>query len=138
MRPDEYTASPFVADFGAEIEQWEEGFVRLSLKLDDRHMNPQGIMHGGVITTLMDEAVGAVIASVRGLEAMAAAPHATVEMNVSFLSAARPGDELIVEGRVLKIGRSVAFAEAEAKKRGEDRLVAKGRFVFVIAQAAQS
>lgn len=138
MRPEEHTASPFVAGFGAVLEDWQEGLVRLSLKLDDRHTNPQGIMHGGVITTLMDEAVGAVIASARGADAMATAPHSTVEMNVSFLAAARPGDDLIVEGRVLKLGRSVAFAEAEAKKRGEDHLVAKGRFVFLIFQAAAS
>lgn len=133
MLPEEHRASPFVAAIGACLEEWQEGFIRLSLAIEDRHTNPNGVMHGGVITTLMDEAVGAVIASVRGLDAMAAAPHSTVDMNVSFLSAARPGDDLVVEGRALKIGRSVAFAEAEAKRRGEDRLIAKGRFVFVIA-----
>jgi acyl-coenzyme A thioesterase 13 len=134
---EEHQASPFVAGFGAVLEEWREGFVRISLHIDESHTNPTGAMHGGVVTTLMDEAVGAVIASVRGLDAMRAAPHSTVDMNVSFLAAARPGDDLVVEGRVLKIGRSVAFAEAEAKRRGEDRLVAKGRFVFVIGQVGQ-
>lgn len=138
MRPEEHKPSPFVADIGAVVDEFQEGFVRLSLSLNESHTNPQGIMHGGVITTLMDEAVGAVVASARGLDAMAKAPHATVDMNVSFLAAARPGDELIVEARVLKLGRSVAFAEAEAKRRGEDRLIAKGRFVFLITQAASA
>lgn len=137
MLPEEHRASPFVEEMGAVLEEWQEGYVRLSLKLDERHTNPNGVMHGGVVTTLMDEALGGVIASVRGLDAMEAAPHSTVEMNVSFLAAARPGDDLVVEGRVLKLGRSVAFAEAEARRRGEDRLIAKGRFVFVIARGSE-
>ena len=131
----EHKQSPFVEGIGARVEEWREGYVRLALVIEGRHTNPNGVMHGGVITTLMDEALGAVIASVRGLDVMAAAPHATVDMNVSFLSSARPGDDLVVEGRVLKMGRSVAFAEAEARRRGAEALIAKGRFVFVIAPA---
>ena len=62
-----------------------------------------------------------------------AAPHATVEMNVSFLTGAQAGDDIVVEGRTLKVGRSVAFGEAEARRRGSDDLIAKGRFTYVIA-----
>ena len=129
---EEHQQSPFVELIGGKTEEFREGYVRLSVRLEERHTNPNGVMHGGVITTLMDEALGGVIASVRGMEAMWAAPHATVDMNVSFLSGARPGDDVIVEGRVLKIGRSVAFGEAEARRRGEDTLIAKGRFTFTI------
>src|SRR3990170_1962735 len=93
------------------MEEWRQGYVRLSLLLEPHHLNPHGVMQGGVITTLMDEAMGGVIASVRGMEEMWAAPHATVDMNVSFLAAARAGDEISVEGRVLKLGRTVAFGE---------------------------
>jgi uncharacterized protein (TIGR00369 family) len=133
MEPDEKRTSPFVHLIGATIEEWQEGYVRMALTLEEKHTNPNGVMHGGVATTLMDEALGAVIASVRGLDAMAAAPHATVDMNVSFLAGPRVGDEIIVEGRALKVGRSVAFGEAEVRRRGgRDDLIAKGRFTFVI------
>lgn len=135
MQPEERKQSPFVDLIGGRLEEWQEGYVRLALVLEERHMNPNGVMHGGVATTLMDEALGAVIASVRGMEAMAAAPHATVEMNVSFLAGPRVGDEIIVEGRVLKVGRSVAFGEAEVRRRGKDDLIAKGRCTFVIQAA---
>ncbi len=128
----EHTLSPFGQMVGARIEEWSEGYVRLSLVLEEKHTNPNGVTHGGVLTTLMDEAVGAVIASVRGVEAMFAAPSPTVEMNVSFLAGPRPGDEIVIEARALKIGRSVAFGEAEARRRGKDDLVAKGRFTYVI------
>ncbi len=131
--PEEQTPSPFVQMIGAKIEEWRAGYMRMSLLLEEKHTNPNGVMHGGVLTTLMDETLGAVVASVRGMDAMQAAPHATVEMNVSFLSGARPGDEIVIEGRALKVGRSVAFGEAEARRRGSDDLIAKGRFTYVIA-----
>jgi uncharacterized protein (TIGR00369 family) len=138
----EHRQSPFVELIGGRQEEMSDGYVRLSLMLEERHMNPNGVMHGGVITTLMDEAAGGVIASVRGIEAMEAAPHATVDMNVSFLSGARPGDELVVEGRALRVGRSAAFAQVEARRRGgpgrapvrADDIVATGRFTFVITR----
>lgn len=114
------------------MEEWQEGYVRLSLVLEEKHTNPNGVMHGGVATTLMDEALGAVVASVRGVVAMQSAPHATVEMNCSFLAGPREGDEIVVEGRALRVGRSVAFGEAEVRRRGRGDMIAKGRFTFVI------
>jgi acyl-coenzyme A thioesterase 13 len=68
------------------------------------------------------------------MDEMWKAPHATVDMNVSFLSNARSGDEIIVEGAVLKLGRSVAFGEAEARRKRDNTLIAKGRFTFTIIQ----
>ncbi|HEU5319183.1 MAG TPA: PaaI family thioesterase [Methylomirabilota bacterium] len=128
---DERRRSPFSAFIGTEMEELREGYARLSLTVERRHTNPNGVMHGGVVTTLMDEALGGVIASVRGLETMFAAPHATVEMNASFLSGARPGDRIVVEGRVIRMGKSIAFGEAEARRNG-DTLIAKGRLTFAI------
>ena len=130
---EEQSASPFVELIGGRLEEWREGYVRMSLDLEPHHTNPNGVMHGGVVTTLMDEALGGVIASVRGLETMFAAPHATVEMNASFLAGARPGDRIVVEARVLRLGQRVAFGEAEAR-RGDGELIAKGRMTFVILE----
>jgi uncharacterized protein (TIGR00369 family) len=130
---EERPASPFVELIGGRMDEWREGYVRMSLTLEEHHTNPNGVMHGGVITTMMDEALGGVIASVRGLETMFAAPHATVEMNASFLAGARPGDRIEVEARVLRLGRRVAFGEAEAR-RGDGELIAKGRMTFVILE----
>lgn len=124
--------SPFLEHIGAAMEEWREGYARYSLRLEHHHTNPNGVMHGGVVTSLMDEVTGRAVGSARGHGAAARAPHATVEMNVSFLAALRPGDEIVVEGRVLRLGRTVAFAEAEARRRPGDELIARGRFTFVI------
>ena len=126
--------SAFVEEIGAEIEEWQKGYVRMGLRVGERHMNAHGVMHGGVAMAVMDELTGALIASVRGVEVMREAPHSTVEMSVSFIGGVTSGDDLVVEGKVMKVGRSVAFAEAEVRRRGEDKLLAKGKFTYVIAQ----
>jgi uncharacterized protein (TIGR00369 family) len=134
----EHSQSAFAGLIGGRLEEWREGYVRLGLTVEERHTNPHGVMHGGVVTTLMDEALGGVIASVRGMEEMWKAPHATVDMNVSFLSNARAGDEITVEGTVLKLGRSIAFGEAEARRSRGNVLIAKGRFTFTIIRPDSS
>ena len=131
---DEHRRSPFSAHIGAKMEELREGYARLSIVLETRHTNPSGVMHGGVITTMMDSALGAAIGALRGEEA-SRSPHATVEMNASFLAGARPGDRIVVEGRVLRLGKTIAFGEAEAR-RG-DELIAKGRLTFAIRDRSE-
>ena len=131
---DEHRRSPFSAHIGAKMEELREGYARLSIVLETRHTNPNGVMHGGVITTMMDSALGAAIGALRGEEA-SRSPHATVEMNASFLAGARPGDRIVVEGRVLRLGKTIAFGEAEAR-RG-DELIAKGRLTFAIRDGSE-
>ncbi len=131
---DERRRSPFSAHIGAEMEELREGYARLSVVIEPRHTNPNGVMHGGVITTMLDSALGAALGSLRGPEA-SRSPHATVEMNASFLAGARPGDKIVVEGRVLRLGKSIAFGEAEAR-RG-DELIAQGRLTFAIQSRSE-
>jgi uncharacterized protein (TIGR00369 family) len=121
--------SPFSAHIGAEMEELREGYARLSLVIGPQHMNPVGRMHGGVVTTMMDSALGAALMALRGDEAKRL-PHATIEMNSSFLAGAREGDTVVVEGSVIRAGRSVAFGQAEA--RSGDRVIARGRLTFAI------
>lgn len=135
--PEERRQSAFIDLLGVELEEWREGYVRMGLKVDERHSNANGVMHGGVATSLMDEVTGAVIASVRGMEAMWEAPHATVEMSVSFMAGVWPGDDLVFEARATRIGKTVAFSEVTAHRRGEEKPVATGKFTYVI-QAPRS
>lgn len=125
---------PFVELLGARVEEAAEGYSRLSLVLEERHTNPNGVMHGGVVATVMDSAAAVALGRLRGERMRRDNPHATVEMNVALISPARPGDELVVEGKVLKLRRSVAFCEAEARRAADGELIAKGHFTFVIQQ----
>jgi uncharacterized protein (TIGR00369 family) len=124
--------SPLTDWIGGSVDSWKENGVVTSVVLEDRHLNPAGVVHGGVVTTMMDEATGYSVVASRGAEASMAAPHFTVEVSVSLLSGARAGDRLVCEARTLRVGRAVAVAEAEVRIPGRDELVAKGRFTYAI------
>ncbi len=130
--PSAVPTSGIMEMLGGRVDSLDEGVSVMSLTLEEKHMNPNGVVHGGVLTTLMDESTGHAIVTIRGPEAMAETPHATVDMSVSFLSGARVGDELVCEARTLRLGRSIAFAEAEVRRKGSGDLIAKGRFTYAI------
>ena len=128
--------SPFVEYIGAQREEMGEGLARLSITIGPQHTNPNAVLprkDGGVVTTIMDSAIGAALGALRGGEA-SRRPHAMIEMNASFLAAARPGDEVVVEGRVVRLRRTVAFAEAEAPRRGDGAVSATARLTFGIPE----
>lgn len=123
---------PFVELVGAKLEEMREGYGRLALVVEEKHTNPNGVMHGGVATTLMDSAAAIALGALRGEAARQDSPHATVEMNASLIAAVRPGEKIVIEGRVLSLRRSVAFCESEVRRDRDGDLLAKGRFTLSI------
>lgn len=111
---------------GISIEEQSEGYVRLSLPFDDSLANPgTGVMQGGVVATLIDHAGGAAIRTT--LEDPAATPHASTELNVSYLRPA--SDDLLAEASVVRSGSSMGVVEVEvtSEHEGERKAVAVGR-----------
>jgi uncharacterized protein (TIGR00369 family) len=122
----------FSASIGAVVEEVREGRVRIALVAGPRHLDAQGAVHTGVLTTMLDSAIGIGLGDLRRSE-VRARPHATIEMNTSFPGRAGEGDEIVVEGRVTGMGGSIAFGEAEARRRGDGEVIAKARLTFAIS-----
>ena len=75
----------------------------------ERVYNPLGVVHGGNITTLLDSACGCAVHS----SLTAEQTYTTLELKVAFHRAVRWNTGLMrAEGKVVTIGRRVAFAEA--------------------------
>lgn len=110
---------PFIAHLGLATEALGEGTARLALKLEPHMTNSFGTAHGGVIMTLLDVAL---CTAARTLHPDSTGVM-TIDLSTSFIGAGT-GPRLVAEARVLKNGRSIIFAEGEA--RNEDgSLVAK-------------
>jgi len=77
-----------------------------AILVEDRHANPAGLAHGGLVSTLADHAL-----SVVAWEANARRPCITVALDVRFLAPARPGDLVVARGRVVRQTGSLAFLE---------------------------
>jgi uncharacterized protein (TIGR00369 family) len=117
-------ASTFHTWAGVEVVAAKPGSVTVAMDVDDRHVNLQGLVHGGMLAILADTACGLAIRSAIEPGRL----HVTTDLDVHFLSPAGPG-RLLGHGNAVKVGRSLAFAEASIED-AEGKLLAKaqGRF----------
>ncbi|WP_159998915.1 PaaI family thioesterase, partial [Roseomonas sp. 18066] len=86
-----------------------------------QHANVHGIVHGGMLMTLIDNALGLTV-----WEATSRQPAVTMQLNTQFIAAARPGDFIEARGEVLRVARSVVFVRGILSVRGETVLAADG------------
>ena len=107
-------ASPFHSSMGISVEAVREGAVDLRLHAGPEHANLHGTVHGGVLATLADTAAGL---AVRSATADPGGRHASVNLDIQYLAPATTGT-LRATGRVVKLGRRLAFAEAEITDEG--------------------
>ena len=112
---------PFASHCDIEDLGLAEGISRLRIVPGPHHMNNSGIVHGGVICTLLDVAMGS------AARLKAGAPVMTIDMHVMFLAAVR--GVVTAEGCVIRAGRSILFAEAEARTESGET-VARSTGVF--------
>lgn len=115
------SCTPFYKLLGIDLERIGKGYARISVLPRDEHLNPMGMVHGGLITTLADAAMGNAIRSM-GIKGV------TADITVSFLSSPQRDTKLEAEGKVLKAGRNLIFAEAEIYM--ENKLIAKSQGTF--------
>ena len=71
---------------------------------EDRHLNPSGIVHGGLICTLLDHAVSMVAWEANGRK-----PCVTVAFDVQFLAPAHARDFIVARGEVVRRTATLAF-----------------------------
>jgi acyl-CoA thioesterase len=123
-------ANSYWCHLGIEVDDAREGWIRLRLPIRDALRNAPGApVHGGVLSALVDAAVGGALGTLHE-ESAGGVGQTTLDLNVSFLGGARGGD-LFAEGRILRRGRSVAFGETTVTD-STGRLVAVGRATYMI------
>ena len=121
---------PFAALTGAEIAAVDDGVAIFRFTPEESTLNPLGLVHGGMMCALLDSAAGCAVHT--RLEA--GVGMSSIEIKVSFLSAVKAGGgTLEVEGRALRVGRQVAFAEAHARA-GDGKLVAHATTSIALAR----
>lgn len=106
---------------GAQLLAVRAGETEIEMSYEARLTQQHGFLHAGIVTTVLDSAAGYAAMSVMP----AAASVLTVELKTSLLRPAA-GARFRFEGRVLKAGRSIIFAEARAfgLKDGQSRELA--------------
>lgn len=115
---------------GVSVEDAKPGWVRLRVDVRDELRNAVGApVHGGVMSALVDMAVGGALGTLSDAAA-GGVNQSTLDLNVSFLAAATEGP-IFAEGKILRRGRTIAFGEASVTDAG-GRLCAVGRATYMI------
>ncbi|MDI9520491.1 MAG: PaaI family thioesterase [Bacillota bacterium] len=108
---------------GSKVLLLEKGECILSLKVEKHHLNPMGLLHGGVLMTMADTAAGCACSYEPVI-------CPTVEGKLSFLAAGRLGDTIRVVGREIRHGGTLMFCEVNIYNQNDIKLAA-GLFTYM-------
>jgi uncharacterized protein (TIGR00369 family) len=111
---------PIASHFGFDITEVSAGAVRFTCAPDESAYNPIGMVHGGLVCTLLDTVIGCAVHSTLP----AGVGYTSIELKVNYLRPVHSGNGgVTAHGWVTKPGRRVAFAEGEVRD-SEGKLLA--------------
>ena len=110
---------PLMEWLQAKVMEVEEGNVKMKFSTEKYMLNPIGILHGGIMATMLDEVMGAASFTLGRPTG-----YATINMNVDYLSPARVGDVIYGTGKVLRAGKTVLHIESKLYN-ADNKIIAK-------------
>lgn len=107
---DQMTAPPAAELLGWELiaEHPDSGKIEIAFHPDARMLNPRGTVQGGFVAAMLDDTMGPALVSMTQGKVV----PSSVDLTVSFLRPVMPG-RVIGKGRVVSLGKRIAFLEAE-------------------------
>jgi len=118
---------PTSRTLGFTVTDAREGLVEVTMEAREFHANAVGSVHGGVLATMFDTAMGFAVAST--LEP--GVGYTTLDLQVRYLRPVQPGHRVRVQGFCEHAGRRTATARGEARD-DEGRLIATGSTTCMI------
>lgn len=94
---------------------------RYGLLTGNQHTNAMGIIHGGLVTSLADQSM-----SIAAWVCAKKNNVATIQLDVRFLTAAKPGDFIEVTSKVINSSKSIIFVEANLTVSDKQIAIASG------------
>jgi uncharacterized protein (TIGR00369 family) len=138
------TTPDIPADFERHFRQspltdpWEplyskrtDNAVIIGVRLAKPHTNGRGLIHGGLIAALADNAMGHSCGHQMGGETSLV----TIGLAVDFVGTAKVGQWLAVESDVIRTGRTICFAQSLIK--ADDVVIARANATFRVVPKAE-
>lgn len=120
----------FFKFIGARTVSLEGGRCVQELVLRPEHLQRLGVLHGGIVSALVDDTLGKAMNALLDFEREIAL---TSQLNIAYLSSCSEGT-VRVEGRILHHGRTTGYGEADVRlvvAGAEPRLIARGTALMI-------
>ncbi len=100
--------SPFAHWLDGILEEVEFGQLSIRFTVRPDMTNPHGMLHGGVISGMLDDVIGTTVATLDKEQ-----PFVSINLSVDFVQGARVSDEVIAKAKVIRNGRTAVYVQAE-------------------------
>ena len=123
---------PHAEEIGMRMLKTPKGQAKVTIPYDEKLVgDPEtGVVHGGVVTTLLDTGCGIAAISRTGLMGNIA----TLDLRIDYMRPAMPGRALTAACECYRVTRSVAFARGVAFDEDPDDPVATAAGAFMITR----
>jgi uncharacterized protein (TIGR00369 family) len=118
--------SPFFTLLSMHITNLDWGESRLEIAVEEKHLQPFGMVHGGVYASVMDAAAFWAVQPQIGDDFGVT----TVELKLNYLAPTSSGS-LIAKGKSIKVGQSICLAEASVENE-TGKLLAHGTETMMV------
>src|SRR5262245_39056431 len=119
-----FRKSPFTDPWEPLYSKKTDKAVVIGLRLAKAHTNGRGLIHGGLIASLADNAMGYSCAQKMGWTTSLV----TISLAVDYVGSADLGQWLAVESDVIKTGSTICFAQSLIK--ADDAVIARANGTF--------
>jgi len=123
-----FRKSPFTDPWEPLYSKRTEKAVIMGLRLAKTHTNARGLIHGGLIASLADNAMGYSCAEVTGW----VSSFVTISLSIDFTGTAEIGQWLSVESDVIRTGSTICFAQSLIK--ADEIVIARASGTFRVVK----
>src|SRR5690606_14049685 len=126
---------PHAAGIGMRLHRAVEGKALLSIPYDEELVGDpdSGVLHGGVITALLDTACGAAVMSMPQKLSGAA----TLDLRIDYMRPASAGQAVRAAAECYRMTRSIGFARAVAYHEDPEDPIASAAGAFMLERPRQ-
>ena len=105
----------------------KKGYCKVKLNFKKVYLNHGGIVHGGVIATLLDMTLAKAVSTLMNKNEWCV----TAQLNIHFISPAFPGKPIYAHAEVKRKGKTLAFVEGGIETSSKTQ-IARAQGIWVI------
>ncbi len=128
----ELLETPHAKALGMRLESLPDGRPQFRMPYDYHLIGDpdSGVLHGGVITAMLDQTAG-LLARPENLDREDFA-LATLDLRIDYMGPATPGEDLLTRGECYKRTQNIAFVRAEAFQASSSEPIASCVATFML------